>query len=157
MGRTADSLFHALTLDTVPQTAGVRNDFGLDGSEEESKARYAALQRAVRERGVTADQLHAASNNASKLNALVNNEADFTGMPGNLFFPELQLRDREAMHKAISAADRIMLNEFVMRIVDQLRWDSDAGEYDPDLEVSGADTVEFLVAELENMELLPES
>lgn len=56
--RTADSLFHCLMMDTWPSTAACV-DFGLDDCPEpELIRRYTALQAAVREGGVTADQLH---------------------------------------------------------------------------------------------------
>ena len=69
-------------------TPGTLVDFGLDDSNETvNRLRYAALQRAVRTRGITADRLHAAANFPVKLNAIVNDDVSFDGMKGELPMP----------------------------------------------------------------------
>lgn len=155
MTRTADELYRALLTDTWPAGAACRIDFGLDADQATSEARYAALQRAVAG-GATVAQLHAAANDASALNRLVNHTADFAGMQGNLTCPEATMRTRQEMHDAIQNATRAGVNELLRTIIDHLRWDAEEGCYDANKEVGGAETVDLLNRELDNLGLLPE-
>ena len=64
--RTADDLVKAMTLDIWPRVSAIV-DFGID-----SQGHYEAFHRAVREAGVTADELHAVVGNGPKITALLN-------------------------------------------------------------------------------------
>lgn len=66
--RTSDSLIEALVMDCWP-SPGAAVDFGLDN--EDAQRRYAALQFLVRDRGVSADELHAIAGNGPRITALV--------------------------------------------------------------------------------------
>lgn len=56
--RTADRVHTALMLDIWPDRPGALVDYNLDGPDAERN--YRALHHAVRQEGVTADQLHQA-------------------------------------------------------------------------------------------------
>lgn len=78
--RTADRLVEALVLDMWPQGPAVYVDYGLD------EGNYRAFQIAVKLKGVTADQLHAACGSSKKLSALIGHPVklsiDFDEMAG---------------------------------------------------------------------------